>query len=395
MADLLFFNPGCELEVASGLPNYSLQKHPAILESDLSVLPMFISCPGDYVAARTSDKSFVDYWRDIYPCTFTGFGGRQIRSVELGKFRPWGISPRALHLAGGLSFSRAYMESPVSSFTPEHRRLFSRETSADFFRRLRPDGLLSADLITPPDSMPVIARSLNEAEDFFHQAAARRSGGSVFKAVYGSSGRGVRILRDCRFTPGIAGWIKSCISQHGSIACEYLFNKVSDFSMHYDIAGGKARFVGVSQFSTADTGAYLGSLVRRLASIPGFSGFSANALSAMHISALNDSVFTRIYEGPLGIDCMVYSDGGRLMVNPCVEINCRNSMGRLAMELFQLTDPDCECRYYVYQKDRPLPGMEQKPVFLNGRLAGGFLPLTPSDTRMFAAGIISSPCPRK
>ncbi|MCQ2251443.1 MAG: hypothetical protein MJZ66_10075 [Bacteroidales bacterium] len=396
MADLLFFNPGCEIEVASGLPNYSLQKHPAMLERDLSVLPMFLSCPGDFVVSSTRDASFVDFWRDIYPCRFVSFADRQLRGTSLGHYRPWGISPRSLALAAGLSFSPEYQKSPVSTFTPKHKLLFSRESSASFFSGLR---LLKSPILrhtTPADCLPVIARSVEEVEQFFEAAAQSRFGGSVLKAVYGSSGRGVRILRDCRFTPNIRAWVNSVIKAQGSVECEYLFNKVCDFSMHYDIRGGKATFVGLSQFSTADTGAYLGSMVKRLDAIPGFPEAAASDLAALHTAALQNTVYTQIYEGPLGIDCMVYRDGDSILVNPCVEINCRHSMGRLAMELSCLVDENAQAQYFVYQKDRPLPGMEQKPVFSNGKLVGGFLPLTPSDTGMFAAGILisspASPC---
>ncbi len=388
MADLRFFNPGCELEVASGLPNYSLQKHPAMLERDLSALPMFLSCPGDFVVSSTADTSFIDFWRDRYPCTFVRLDGHGLRSHTFGAYRPWGISPRALHLVRGARFSPQYLQSPVGAFSETHRKLFSRETSADFFRQLMAINSVSADMITSADGLPYIARTVEEAEDFFNQAAVSRFHGTVFKAVFGSSGRGVRILRDCRFTANIASWVASCIRSHGSIECEYLLDKVCDFSMHYDITGGKASFVGLSSFSTADTGAYLGSLVKRLSAIPELPDFPVESLAGMHLRALGDSIYSRIYEGPLGIDCMVYRDHGRLMVNPCVEINCRNSMGRLAMEISPLVAPGVEAHYYVYQKDRPLPGMEQKPVFLNGQLVSGFLPVTPADTVMFAAGIL-------
>lgn len=390
MADLLFFNPGCEIEVASGLPNYSLQKHPAMLERDLSALPMFLSHPGDFVVSGTSDSGFIDFWRERFPCTFTQFGGRDLRSAALDGYRPWGISPRSLALTKGLCFSQEYLDSPVSRFTDDHRTLFSRESSARFFSGLTVQCSYKTCL-TPSDCLPHIVYSVQEAEDFFLGAMQSRFHGAVFKAVYGSSGRGVRILRDCRFTDNIRQWVQSIIKSQGCVSCEYLFNKVSDFSMHYQISGGKAVFKGVSAFETAETGAYQSSLVSRLYSIPGVDFLSADELAKMHVSALEDSIYCKIYEGPLGIDCMVYRDGDALMVNPCIEINCRNSMGRLAMELSSIVDEGIRAQYHVYQKNWPLPGMEQKPVFSNGKLISGFLPLTPNDTKMFAAGILVYP----
>jgi len=366
------------------LPRYSLQKHPAMLERDLSVLPMFISCPGDFVVSDTSDTRFLDFWSDRFPCRMVQFGDRILRDASLGRYRPWGISPRSLYLARGLDFSPQYMDSPVSAFTERHRMLFSRESSVRLFGRMASSALYPG-CCTPSEYLPCVVRDIAGARDFFERASA--CGGSVFKAVFGSSGRGVRILRNNLFTDNLQQWLQSVIKAHGSVECEYLFNKVCDFSMHYQIEGGKAGFVGVSSFNAAENGAYQSSLVRRLDSIPGFDALAADALAQLHVEALNDSIYTSHYCGPLGIDCMVYRHGENLMVNPCIEVNCRHSMGRLAMELQCLVDDGSTAQYHVYQKNAPLECFLEKPVFSNGKLVSGFLPLTPADTRMFAAGI--------
>ena len=57
--DLYFFNPGCEIEVAEGKAVYSLPKYPAMLERDLSMLPMCLAAKGDCVlATKTQDVNF-------------------------------------------------------------------------------------------------------------------------------------------------------------------------------------------------------------------------------------------------------------------------------------------------------------------------------------------------
>ncbi len=380
--DLYFFNPGCEIEVAEGKAVYSLPKYPAMLERDLSMLPMCLAAKGDCVlAARTQDVNFKEFFKDYFPCEFIDVDAKGGQAREFNFFRPWGISPRALRIGEKFKFSDRYYDSPIGRWTPQHKQLFSRATSAAFFEKLTTFSDYDEQLMTTKSQLPIIAETWDEAEDFFY----KHTQGSVFKAVFGSSGRGIRILTDTVMTPNLKNWIRSIIKNQNAIACEHLFEKVVDFSMHYDIEGGKAIFVGVSTFNTSDTGSYIGSKVGRLEELPLIKPLTANELSGLHIKALNDSPYTKFYCGPLGIDCMVYREQGQLKVNPCIEINCRHSMGRLAMQISDLADGDAT--FLVFNKTAPPVPTDRKPSFSNGKLVGGFLPLTPRDTVAFAAGI--------
>ena len=379
-----FFNPGCEIEVAAGKAVYSLPKYPAMLERDLSTLPMCLAAKGDCVlATKTQDLDFVDFFKDYFPCEFIDVDNKNPNSCarEFDLFCPWGISPRALRVGEKFNFSAGYHDSPVGRWKPQHKQLFSRETSAAFFEKLTTLPGYDEQVLPLKSQLPIIANTWDEASVFF----AKHSEGAVFKAVFGSSGRGVRILSGNVMTSNLENWIRSIIKSQSAIACEHLFGKVVDFSMHYDIDGGQAKFVGVSTFSTSETGAYIGSRVGRLAELPLIKTLTAKELSGLHIMALDGSPYTKFYCGPLGIDCMVYREDGQLKVNPCIEINCRHSMGRLAMQISNMVD--CEADFIVFNKTAPPVPIDNKPTFSNGKLVGGFLPLTPRDTAAFTAGI--------
>ena len=379
---LFFFNPGCEIEVAAGKAVYSLPKYPALLERDLSVLPMCFAEKGDCViVSPTRDVDFLDYWKDVFGCDFLTPDDRRLREMEFDFFKPWGISPRILRLAEDYKFSQSYYDSPVGRWKDVHRLLFSRETSEDLFRRMSTFDCYDDNIFVSLDQLPMIARTWDEALDFF----VRSKGGAVFKAIYGSSGRGVRILKNNEMTSNLENWIRSIIKSQGAIACEHYFYKHVDFSCHYDIEGGKAKFVGVSTFSTSETGSYIGSRVGRCSELPDVKDLAVEKLAQLHISALNNSAYTSSYCGPLGIDCMVYREDGQLKVNPCIEINCRHSMGRLAMEIEYLVGNSAE--FVVFPNNAKPSVSAQKPVFSNGKLVGGYLPLTPKDTMMFSAGV--------
>lgn len=380
--DLFFFNPGCEIEVAVGKAVYSLPKYPAMLERDLSVLPMCFAQKGDCVlASPTEDVDFKKFWSDIFPCEFVDVNDNRLLAREFGFYKPWGISPRALRVGEKYRFSSAYHDSPVARWTVDHKKLFSRATSAEFFVKLTALPDYDENILTQKKQLPIVANTWEQAEEFFYG----QSDGSVFKAVFGSSGRGVRILKNNEMTSNLENWIRSIIKTQGAITCEHLFEKVADFSMHYDIDGGRAKFVGLSTFDTSDTGAYIGSRVGRMDSIPYVNSLAVSQLSALHIAALDGLPYTNSYCGPLGVDCMVYREGGDLKVNPCIEINCRYSMGRLAMQISDLVG--CEADFMVFNKNTPPVPLDKKPSFSNGKLVGGFLPLTPRDTVAFTAGI--------
>lgn len=368
--------------MAAGKAVYSLPKYPALLERDLSVLPMCFAKKGDCVViSPTRDVDFLDYWKDVFGCNFLEADDKRLKINEFEFFKPWGISPRILRMAEDYRFSQIYYDSPVGRWKDAHRLLFSRETSADFFRRMSAMDGYDENVFVPLDRLPSIAKTWDEAMDFF----AKSKGGAVFKAIYGSSGRGVRILKNNEMTSNLENWIRSIIKSQGAIACEHYFDKHADFSCHYDIEGGKANFVGVSTFSTSETGSYIGSRVGRCYEIPGIRELALEKIVRLHIAALENSVYTSSYCGLLGIDCMVYREDGQLKVNPCIEINCRHSMGRLAMEIEHLAGDNAE--FVVFPNNAKPSVSAQKPVFSNGKLVGGYLSLTPKDTMMFSAGI--------
>lgn len=50
-----------------------------------------------------------------------------------------------------------------------------------------------------------------------------------------------------------------------------------------------------------------------------------------------ENYVAQYYEGPLGIDMMVTEEGN---IHPCVEINIRNTMGRVAVDIQNRIDAD-------------------------------------------------------
>jgi hypothetical protein len=363
--DLYFFNPACELEASNGSPVYSLPKFPQILEDDLSTLPAFFAREGDYVLVRRPFDN---------PKFITSV---QAEKMKFGSFFPWGFSPRASYIVRNVSFENV---PEISGF----KKFYSRENTVSFLENF-PEG----EMFPKKSELPFIAKTAAEALDFFRGKFSLGYKGVVFKAPFAASGRGVRIFRRNVLTDNILQWTDFVIKTQGFVECEVYFEKLTDFSMHYTFRNGAAEFCGLSVFKTAENGFYQSSYVKKFSEIPGFDSLSVDTLAQMQTEVLRLNKSLENYSGSLGIDCMVYSDNGEKKINPCVEINCRNSMGRLALELSDRIADNTLAEFFVFQNKNTPEEFLEKPVFESGKLKKGFWRLTPDDTKIFSAGILA------
>ncbi|MBQ3657756.1 MAG: hypothetical protein II956_13090 [Bacteroidales bacterium] len=363
--DLYFFNPACELEVSNGDKNYSLQKYPQMLENDLRTLPLAFAKKDDYILTLkpTSGDRFISL--------------QQAETMEFDNFFPWGSSQRVFNLIRNV---RVKNRTEIADL----KKFYSRQNTVDFL-----SAFPSGEKFPKKNELPFIAKTAEEAFLFFKEKFAHNYKGVVFKAPFAASGRGVRIFKKNELTDNILQWTDFVIKTQGFVECEVYFERLTDFSMHYTFSGGEISFRGLSVFKTADNGFYQSSYVKNFSEIPGVDFLMVYELSEMQKNVLINMVFRENFSGNLGIDCMVYDDNGEKKVHPCVEINCRNSMGRLALELSEKIDENSLAEFFVFQNDKPPFGIEEEPVFENGKLKSGFWRLSPEGTEKFSAGILA------
>ena len=390
---LRLFNPGCELEVANGSRYFHLPKNPSMLEDDLAVIPMYLSQHGDYVVVKSlPDCNFLSFWRNYYDASFvTADSHDSLPKNAVDGFVPWGISPRAWNIAEKFrdSFSQEFVSGEGFGFHDVQKMLFNRTSSASLFRAFISKSSYP-DIYPNLSHIPLIAGTEDEAYAYF-DFAFKQFGGTVFKALYGSSGRGVRIFRRNQLSDNIRQWTGFVIKSQGGVECEPLYNKLRDFSVHFDIVDHKPVFRGFSRFTTSENGLYRCSKVKKFSEIELFPKETADDLVNTLSSCLVKSIYCSCYSGPLGVDCMIYSEtGGELKINPCVEINCRYTMGRLALDLEHLVSSESDAELYVSQKTEIEDFFMHKPIFSEGRLVSGFLMLTPENTKCFVAGILAA-----
>ena len=203
----------------------------------------------------------------------------------------------------------------------EIRRLSNRSLAVELLSRLR----------TLPGTVgtSAVCRSLADVEQF-----AREHGDTILKAPWSSSGRGVK-----QFTAHSAQFIVSTITKQGTIIAEAKCQRVMDFALEYHSdKDGRIAYSGLSLFSTVN-GAYKGNLLlpeeeKRQLLFQYIPEAAVTAASAI-IKAELAPRLKGIYSGPFGIDMMVCQGGAGYLLNPCIEVNLRRTMGHVALALTQ------------------------------------------------------------
>lgn len=311
MGKLYFFNPDNDLALAAG--NGERYTPPAAaldLRRAGALLPLWWCDEGNEVLVETDEAVEV---ADSLKSTF-GISGTAVRKSEASNHAaPWGWSPLSARLMreGGAAMV------PAPDEIERLRMLSHRRTSIPLARAMGAEE-------------SIVARecfSETEAE----AAIAAAGGDAIIKQPWSSSGRGVMGTRSMR-ADALRCAIAGTIRRQGSIMVERRLEREADFAALFVSDGRRVRFEGASVFATLPSGAYAGNIVdsgdRLMERIP--VDISAAIKGAEEY--LTEAVAPH-YRGYMGIDMLAYRKGGRLMLDPCVELNLRMTMGVAAMLL--------------------------------------------------------------
>lgn len=160
-------------------------------------------------------------------------------------------------------------------------------------------------------------------------------GSAVVKALWSSSGRGVRYV-DGDSGKSLFGWIGNTIRRQGGVMVEPYYKKVKDFAMEFRACGGgRVEYCGLSVFET-NKSSYAGNIVaaedEKAAMLRRYVRDELLHEVRQRLECyFTESVF-KDYKGPLGVDMMAVAkdDGCGFLLHPCVEINVRRTMGHVA-----------------------------------------------------------------
>ena len=220
---------------------------------------------------------------------------------------PWGWSPALVHELELAGVPRRYM--PDREWLTKLRKLSSRATTVGIQSILCVDSKYCLDL-----------------DDVL--SCLKQWGDIIMKSPWSSSGKGLMRTDN----PNWQGWVKRILRLQGAVVVERYLNKNQDFAMEFWMKAGRAEYVGLNVFLTDEHGHFLRNVEateqekeRLLASM------LADAVALAEMRSWYIEHLPRIapwYEGPVGVDMLITTDG---VLNPCVEINWRMTMGMVAV----------------------------------------------------------------
>ena len=354
-----WFNANCEEQVALGRPGLTPPQRVAELEADFQTLPMLLCVRDDVVLLREKPSS--DFLRrmqalgfaipEFVECSADGLAALAERKVNA--LRPWGWSPDSAELlaplvaglprGGGFDGELSRTQGPCWSAAV--RQLYAKSWSAARLGEFL--AVEHADYFCGTDVVGTTCTTTEQALAEIGRLAVEGFDAVVVKAIYGSSGRGQIHCRGGQLRTEQHGRLENILRQQGQVVVEPWLDKVVDLSLHFDVgAEGETAVAGWTRFLTDGRGQYRGSFVGSLTAgldeeVKRFlygDGRDARRLPKLGEQLaewLAEPLCAAGYQGPVGVDAMVYRDCDRLRLKPIVEVNPRTTMGRVALKLQQ------------------------------------------------------------
>ncbi len=323
MATLYIFNPEHDIALASNLSNFTAPHAGRKLRADLGFLPALWAGKDDYVLVENVEQAVKAYGRLR---ARTGSGPRhfidknQLAHIIINKVEPWGwdLALRSFLLRYGVK------SVPSDEAIAVIRDLSHRKQAVSLLRELQRPGTTG------------YSTCVNSMDDVYQML--RDYGRIVVKAPWSSSGRGVRFI-DGELNDSQQRWIQNIIEKQGDVILEPYYHKVRDFGMEFESDGkGLVRYLGLSLFHTQN-GAYVGNVLaseeEKCKMINRYVSEDLLRIVREKICNFLGVLYKGRFVGSFGVDMMVVrgDDQQHFLLNPCVEINLRRTMGHVALAL--------------------------------------------------------------
>ena len=427
---LHYFNPGHEEAIRTGQPHYTPPASVCKMMADLAFLPAWYGNDGDYVIMNETGETFrfllslpEGVRPGVIPIRQSDFaqlsltnlpppppegdmgilspfgGGRGRLSLQRQKTHqysqiyiasPWGMSPDSvggfekLRTMGTLGTLGTYGKGLVIPAWKEiYKRLTGRQTAAECLAKIR--------TLMPEDfgglRLPRFCKSLDEIRRYMEEYPPPY----ILKMPYSCSGRGIYRIQARSLALQDSRWVEGALKKQGEISIEQELEKICDFAMEFESDGnGFVGFKGFSVFETSSKGEYSGNLLGSQQMIKNHIIAFIPASHLQEIKKAVTSILTEVfgfeYRGYLGVDMLIYKCNNGFAVHPFIEINMRNTMGLVALQLSnRLVHPSAKGKLYITcdkEKnkafDTHLHMQEQYPLQLSGsKIRSGYLSLCP------------------
>ena len=359
------FDPFVEEEVAGRTVKAKMR----FVARDLGSLPMFLAHKEDVVLApRPSIATLQPLHRAGFPIPEFLDSAEELGERAVAQWCPWGWSPVQAKLR-------------ALPWNPDHQVLYDK-TWAFGVKRDWQKSAPGNDLLE--DERGGLCTSVAHVE------ALLTAENWVAKAPFSSSGQ-----HRIRLTKPLDDRGRSWLNRHlaaGPILVEPWVNRVLDLSVQVDVTDSKVKVLGLTRFWTASNGAYRGAVIGAWSQ-----GVSSDVARVVHRHGLAKQLNSAAiyagerakmlgFRGPMGIDAMIYQTVDGLKLNPLLEVNPRNTMGRVALAI------RTRCRghgawYFLHRKQVSAAGYESIAAFVAAVRA---LPMTASASGLESGVLFTS-----
>lgn len=332
MPTLHIYNPEHDLALANGSENYTPSARVRSMRKELSLIPALFAAKGDFILLL-DPHPLPTPASDLTETLLTHSQQKELKIIspkDLPKLdytdlhiSPWGWDHSLVATLRRAGVPPTTL--PTKEWLDQLRNLSHRRTAIKFLNRL---AKVTAAPITPATEI----LTLDEAEDFILSHSQ-----SVFKAPWSSSGHGIQFATPVE-APVILPWIKGIIREQGSVMAEPMYQRNIDWATEWCITPDGPQFLGFSLFRISGRGKYHGNiLLPQQKIIDTLLRASARRCDREGLCEIIyeqklaiAEIIAPTYQGPLGIDLLTTTDG---VINPCVEINLRNTMGHASLLL--------------------------------------------------------------
>jgi len=315
------FNPEHDLALAANLSNFTSPHAGRQLRMDIGFLPAIWAAGDDVVLVEDVEAAQRDFARVMHRSFDRFVDKRQLARLGITHVEPWGwdLALRSFLIRYGVGAVPAEEEIGVI------RDLSHRKHAIDLLRTLDFEGTTGRSW--QADGMAAVQQALQDCQRI------------VVKAPWSSSGRGIRFVEGTILMISQQRWIQNVIDRQGSVVIETYCHKVKDFGMEFESDGeGHVHYLGLSLFHTQN-GAYTGNILaseeEKQEKISRYLSMHLLEKVQEKICACLGKLYCGKYAGPFGVDMMVVrgNDQQHFLLNPCVEINLRRTMGHVALAL--------------------------------------------------------------
>lgn len=333
---------------------------------------------------------------------------------KLGALRPWAWSPSAGSVMSPLG---ARSNPPVSA--AEFVALeacwirFDKADACNLLRTVLTEE--ASDWLCPLSEVGQQVTSLEELHSVMAYFRAEVARPLVVKACFGAAGGRTLRLWEPELSMSQQRWLEKMLGRGERLVVEPWHERVWDFSAHFEVKGQEIKLQGFVALHNDHRGQFLACSQGPQVT----SGLDAKLSRFLHGSQGDryKKLFERIgkrllercrdrgYAGPLGVDAYLFRDSsGELQLKPIVEVNARQTMGRIVRSLARfgaagrivtlalLARPQLKCLGLASFSDLPGFLADKFPVEIrekpSRRIVGGVLCLTDPVTAQECVAIL-------